>query len=117
MSTHDSKSPADTEVSEQEGRRCSWGWSWHSPAAPGADQGEAAVPLQPVWFHSRAEIHLQHMEDPTLENINVPEGDSDPVGNLCWSRLLAGPVKRGAQTGAALLAGLVTPQETHCRAP
>ena len=31
----------------------------------------------------------------------------DPVGSLCWSRLLEGPVEGGAHAGAALLVGLV----------
>jgi len=37
-----------------------------------------------------------------------PEGGCDPVGSPHWSRLLAGPVGRGAQAGGGLLAGLVT---------
>jgi len=51
-----------------------------------------AVPLQPMEVHGGADIHLQLMEDPTPEQVDVPEGGSDPVGSLCWSRLLAGPV-------------------------
>jgi len=38
------------------------------------------------------------------------------VESLHWSRLLAGPVERGAHTGAGLLAGLVTPWGTHAGA-
>ncbi|CAM9640766.1 unnamed protein product, partial [Bubo scandiacus] len=30
----------------------------------------------------------------------------DPVGSPRWSRLLAGPMERGAHAGAGLLAGL-----------
>ncbi|GAB0195077.1 zinc finger and BTB domain-containing protein 5 [Grus japonensis] len=30
------------------------------------------------------------MEDPTPEQVETPEGGCDPVGNLHWSRLLAG---------------------------
>ncbi|KAK4822884.1 hypothetical protein QYF61_021103 [Mycteria americana] len=51
-----------------------------------------AVPLQPMEVHGGADIHLQLVEDPTPEQVDVPEGGCDPVGNLCWSRLLAEPV-------------------------
>ena len=43
-----------------------------------------AVPLQPMEDDGGADIHLQPMEDPTLEH--------DPMGSPHWSRLLAGPV-------------------------
>ncbi|GAB0189820.1 protein RIC-3 [Grus japonensis] len=32
------------------------------------------------------------MEDPTLEQVEAPEGRCGPVGSLRWSKLLAGPV-------------------------
>ncbi|GAB0209272.1 EH domain-containing protein 4 [Grus japonensis] len=32
------------------------------------------------------------MEDPMPEQVETPEGGCDPVGSLCWSKLLAGPV-------------------------
>ncbi|GAB0179597.1 cAMP-dependent protein kinase inhibitor alpha [Grus japonensis] len=32
------------------------------------------------------------MEDPTLEQVEAPEGGCDPVGSPRWSRLLAGPM-------------------------
>ncbi|GAB0181314.1 hypothetical protein GRJ2_000596700 [Grus japonensis] len=51
-----------------------------------------AVPLQPMEVHGGADIHLQPMEDTTLEQVEAPEGGCDPVGSLCWSRLLTGPV-------------------------
>jgi len=51
-----------------------------------------AVPLQPVEVNSGAGIHLQPMEDPMLEQVSAPKGGCDPVGSLCWSRLLSGPV-------------------------
>ncbi|GAB0208605.1 hypothetical protein GRJ2_003326200 [Grus japonensis] len=51
-----------------------------------------AVPLQPMEDDGRADIHLQPMEDPTLEQVDAPKGGCDPMGSLCWSRLLAGPV-------------------------
>ncbi|GAB0205597.1 hypothetical protein GRJ2_003025300 [Grus japonensis] len=42
--------------------------------------------------HGRADIHLQPMEDLTLEQVEAPKGGCDPVGSPRWSRLLAGPV-------------------------
>ena len=32
------------------------------------------------------------MEDPTLEQVDVPEGGCDTMGSPCWSRILAWPV-------------------------
>lgn len=54
------------------GRRCPKCWSRDSPAAPGADHGEATVPLEPMGFHSGTEIHLQSMEDPTAQTWRSP---------------------------------------------
>ncbi|GAB0204055.1 AN1-type zinc finger protein 5-like [Grus japonensis] len=51
-----------------------------------------AVPLQPMKVDGGADIHLQPMEDPTLEQVETPEGGCDPVGSPCWSKFLAGPV-------------------------
>ncbi|GAB0179853.1 AN1-type zinc finger protein 5-like [Grus japonensis] len=69
-----------------------------------------AVLLQPMEFNSGAVIHLQSMENPTLEHVDAPKGGFDPMETPRWSKLLAGPVVlwRGAHTGAGLLAGLVT---------
>ncbi|KAK4828632.1 hypothetical protein QYF61_000280 [Mycteria americana] len=39
-----------------------------------------------------ADIQLQPVEDPTPEQVDVPEGGCDPVGSPCWRRLLAEPV-------------------------
>jgi len=36
--------------------------------------------------HGGADIHLQPMEDPTLEQVDVPKEGCDPVGSPCWSR-------------------------------
>ena len=71
------------------------------------------VPLQPMEVHGGADIHLQPMEDPTLEQVDVPEGSCDPMESPCWSRLLSAAVApwRGAHAGAGLLAGPVTPWE------
>ncbi|GAB0203754.1 erbin-like [Grus japonensis] len=51
-----------------------------------------AVPLQPMEVNGGADIHLQPMEEPTLEQVDAPKGGCDPMGSLCWSKLLAGPV-------------------------
>ncbi|KAK4806186.1 hypothetical protein QYF61_001109 [Mycteria americana] len=51
-----------------------------------------AVPLQPMEVNSGADIYLQPVEDPTLEQVDTHEGGWDPVGSLRWSKLLAGPV-------------------------
>jgi len=68
-----------------------------------------AAPLQPMEVHGGADLHLQPVEGTPRRSRGMPEGVCDPVGSPCWSRLLAGPVERGAHTGAGLLAGLVTP--------
>ncbi|KAJ7396065.1 hypothetical protein BTVI_148878 [Pitangus sulphuratus] len=47
-----------------------------------------AVPLQPMEVHGGAEIHLQPMEDSTLEQLDVPEGSCDPMESSHCSRLL-----------------------------
>ncbi|GAB0209950.1 EH domain-containing protein 4 [Grus japonensis] len=50
------------------------------------------VPLQPMEDDGEQRFHLQSVEDPTLEQVEAPEGGCDPVGSPCWSKLLAGPV-------------------------
>ncbi|TRZ17422.1 hypothetical protein HGM15179_009676 [Zosterops borbonicus] len=42
-----------------------------SPAAPDAAHGEAAVPPEPMKDHGGAEIHLQPMEEPTVELVGA----------------------------------------------
>ncbi|GAB0179988.1 hypothetical protein GRJ2_000464100 [Grus japonensis] len=54
-----------------------------------------AVPLQPMEVNGGADIHLQPMEDPTLEQVDAPKGGCDPMGSSRWSRLLAAPVDHG----------------------
>ncbi|KAJ7415201.1 protein pxr1-like [Pitangus sulphuratus] len=39
-----------------------------------------AVSLKPMEVHSGAKIHLQPVEDPSLKQVDVPEGGSDLVG-------------------------------------
>jgi len=48
------------------------------------------VPLRPMEVHGGADIHLQLVEDPTPEQIDVPKGGCDAMETLWWSRLLAG---------------------------
>ncbi|GAB0209165.1 mitochondrial enolase superfamily member 1 [Grus japonensis] len=48
-----------------------------------------AVPLQPMEDDGGADIHLQPVEDPTPEQVEVPEGGCDPMGSPRWSRLLS----------------------------
>ncbi|KAF4801321.1 hypothetical protein TURU_036079 [Turdus rufiventris] len=77
----------------------------------GTDYGEAAVPLQSVKVRDEAEIHLQPMEDPTVEQVD-PKGVCDPVGSLDWSRLLAATcvlMERRAHAGADCLEGPLSP--------
>ncbi|GAB0203908.1 zinc finger and BTB domain-containing protein 5 [Grus japonensis] len=49
-------------------------------------------------IHGGADIHLQPVEDPTLEQLEVLEGGCDLVGSPCWSKLLAGPVACGERS-------------------
>lgn len=98
------------------GRRCSKCWSKDSPAAHGADHYEAGVPVKPMEIHRRADIHLQPMEDPLLR-MWMPERRMWPHGNTLQQQAAGqtfGPMEGGAHTGEGFLAGLLTPQWTHC---
>ena len=70
-----------------------------------------AVPLQPMEVNGGAGIHLQPVEDPMLEQVDVPEGSCDPMESLCLCTLLSAPVAlwRGDHAGAGFLAGPVAP--------
>ncbi|GAB0189017.1 epimerase family protein SDR39U1 [Grus japonensis] len=84
---------ADTKVSEEGGGGGAPGARAEIPLQPmEKTMVRQAVPLQLMEVHGRADIHLQPMKDPTLEQVEAPEGGCDPVGSPCWSRLLAGPV-------------------------
>ncbi|KAK4817679.1 hypothetical protein QYF61_024908 [Mycteria americana] len=50
-----------------------------------------AVPLQPMEVNGGADLHLQPVEDPVLEQVDAPKGGCDPMESPRWSRLLAGP--------------------------
>lgn len=67
----------------------------------GAAHGEAAESLQPLEGREGAEIHLQPLKEPTLEQ-GMLEGGCDSQGSLCWSRVLTGPVERAALVGEGL---------------
>lgn len=36
------------------------------------------------------QMHLQPVEEATLEQVDVPEGGHDPLGIPCWNRLMVG---------------------------
>ncbi|GAB0208359.1 AN1-type zinc finger protein 5-like [Grus japonensis] len=75
-----------------------------------------AVLLQPMEVNGGADIHLQPVEDPTLEQVDAPKGGCDPHGKLALEQApgrTCGPMERGAHAGAGLLAGLVTPWGTQ----
>ena len=85
---------ADTKVSEEGGGGGAPGTRAEIPLQPLVKtMVRQAVSLQPMEVHGGADIHLQPVEDPTLQQVDVPEGGCDPVGSPCWSRLLVGPVE------------------------
>ncbi|GAB0207745.1 AN1-type zinc finger protein 5-like [Grus japonensis] len=45
-----------------------------------------AVPLQPMEDDGGADIHLQPVEDPTPEQVDVPRGSCDSMERPHWSR-------------------------------
>ncbi|KAK4828110.1 hypothetical protein QYF61_023472 [Mycteria americana] len=84
---------ADTKVSEEGGGGGAPGTGAEIPLQPVVKtMVRQAVPLQPTEVHGGADIYLQPVEDPMLEQVDAPEGGCDPMGSLRWSRLLAGPV-------------------------
>jgi len=85
-------SAADTKVSEEEGEGGLPGAKAEISLQHGEDHVRQAVPLQPMEVHGGADINLQPVEYPTLEQVDVPEGGCDPEGRLCCSKLLEGSV-------------------------
>ncbi|KAJ7415749.1 Casein kinase I isoform gamma-3 [Willisornis vidua] len=73
--------PAEVEVMDETKSKCF--------LMLGTPELDAALQLMEV--HGGAEIHLWCEEDPTLELIDA-KGGLDPMGSLCWSRVLAGLV-------------------------
>ncbi|GAB0190249.1 hypothetical protein GRJ2_001490200 [Grus japonensis] len=86
-------SDGDTKVSEEGGGAGAPDAGAEIPLQPVVKTMERqAVPLQPMEDDGGADIHLQPMEDPTLEQVDAPEGGCGPVGSPRWSKLLVGPV-------------------------
>ncbi|KAK4815368.1 hypothetical protein QYF61_001356 [Mycteria americana] len=84
---------ADTKVSEEGGGGGAPGTRAEIPLQPMVKtMVRQAVPLQPMEVNGGADIHLQPVEDPMPEHVDMPEGGCDPVESPCWSRLLAGLV-------------------------
>ncbi|GAB0178424.1 hypothetical protein GRJ2_000307700 [Grus japonensis] len=84
---------ADTQVSADGGGGGAPGVRAEIPLQPlEKTMVRQAVPLQPMEVDGEADIHLQPMEDPMPEQVEAPEGCSDPLGNARWSKLLADPV-------------------------
>lgn len=85
------------------------------PLKPMLHTGEAAVLLQLLKVHSRSEVHLQPVQDLTLELMDAQRslwsyGKStleQAAGRIC------GLMETGAHAGTTLLAGLATLWETH----
>jgi len=74
------------------------------------------VTLQPMEVQGGADIHLQPMEGTLGQSRCMPEGSCEPHGEPALEQgpdRTCGPVEREAHSGAGLLAGLVTPLETH----
>ena len=64
---------ADTKVSEEGGGGGAPGAGAEIPLQPMVKtMVRQAVPLQPMEVHGGADIHLQPMEDPTPEQVDVP---------------------------------------------
>ena len=88
MRTCERSNSADTKVSEEGGAGGAPGIRAEIPLQPLVQPTvRQAVPLQPTEVNGGADLHLQPGEDPTLEQVDVPEGSCDPVGNQCWSSL------------------------------
>jgi len=69
---------ADTKVREEVG-----GGGAEIPLQLGVVTMERqAVTLQPMEVHGGANIHLQPVEDPMPEQVDVPEGGCDPMESL-----------------------------------
>ena len=51
--------------------------------------------MQLVEVNGGADTHLQPMEDPTLEQVNVPEGSCEPMlEQVLWQDLWEGPTQK-----------------------
>ncbi|GAB0204275.1 AN1-type zinc finger protein 5-like [Grus japonensis] len=73
-----------------------------------------AVPLQPMEVNGGADIHLQPAEDPTLEQVDAPEGGRDPMGSPHWSRFAG---RACDPVGDPCWSSLVPKDCTPCKGP
>ncbi|KAM9591242.1 uncharacterized protein ACIBXB_006115 [Morphnus guianensis] len=79
--------PADTKVSEEGGGGGAPGAEAEIPLQPVVKtMVRQVVPLQPMEVNGGADIHLQPLEDPTPEQVDVPDGGCDPIRRPRWSR-------------------------------
>lgn len=69
---HERNNPADTQVIEQRHRGGDPDTGATIPPQPGVKTTvKQAVPLKPTEVWGRADIHLQPVEEPTLENVGA----------------------------------------------
>jgi len=69
--------------------------------------------------HGGADIHLQPMQEPTPEQVDVPCWRLSPHGDPALEQApgrTCGPIERGDHARAGLLSGLVTPWGTQAGA-
>lgn len=116
MRTCERNSPADTKDDKEEGRRDSPGTGAEISLQPMLQNTvQQVVPLKPMEGHGDVEIHLQPMENPTLYQVSAQRRIWTHGKSMIEKApdRTTGPMKRGACTGASLLAGVVTPWKTH----
>ncbi|GAB0188779.1 AN1-type zinc finger protein 5-like [Grus japonensis] len=108
---------ADTKVSEGGGKGGAPGAGAEIPFQPMVRQAVPLqpIPLQPMEVNSGADIHLQPIEDPMPEQVDVPEGGCDPVGSPHWSRF-AGRTCKGPTLEQFVPKGLHLVEGTHAGA-
>ena len=95
---------ADTKVSEEGGGGGAPGAGAEIPLQPvGKTMVRQAVPLHPMEVNGGADIHLQPVEDPMLEEGDVPQRRLWPRGKPALEQAACktcGTMERGAHTGA-----------------
>lgn len=96
------------------GRSCSKCWSKDSLAAHDPDHDEAIVPVKPMEIQQRSSC--SPWKTPCWRRW-MPERRMWPHGKIVQQQAPGrtfGPMEGGAHTGEGFLAGLLTPQGTHC---
>ncbi|GAB0209410.1 hypothetical protein GRJ2_003406700 [Grus japonensis] len=84
---------ADTKVSEEGGEGGAPGTGAEIPLQPVVKtMVRQAVSLQLMEVNGGSDIHVQPVDDPMPEQVDALKGGCDPVGSLCWIRILTGPV-------------------------